>query len=225
MKRGANIKMKQLLEFLKTTAMGGLFVLLPVLLLYLLLAEALGLIVALATPIADLFPKGTFDEIKYPVAVGLTLIMGASFLIGLALRSENGRRLGHWIERMVLDRLPVYKALKSLTTGFAEAEKDGAFKTAVLNSTGGEREIVYIIEDHGDGQYTVLLPWAPAAFSGPVKVVNQNRLEILDANLGDVSRVLSHWGVGVRELLEKKTTDVGASADPSEDVSGKGVRR
>jgi len=29
--------MKQLLEFLKTTAMGGLFVLLPVLLLYLLL--------------------------------------------------------------------------------------------------------------------------------------------------------------------------------------------
>ena len=46
--------MKQLMEFLKTTAMGGLFVLLPILLLYLLLAEALGMIVALATPIADL---------------------------------------------------------------------------------------------------------------------------------------------------------------------------
>ncbi len=30
--------MKQLLEFLKTTALGGLFVLLPLLLLYLLLA-------------------------------------------------------------------------------------------------------------------------------------------------------------------------------------------
>ena len=50
--------MKNLLEFLKTTAMGGLFVLLPVLLLYLLLSEALDLIVALATPIADLFPGG-----------------------------------------------------------------------------------------------------------------------------------------------------------------------
>ena len=32
--------MKNLLEFLKTTAMGGLFVLLPILLLYLLLSEA-----------------------------------------------------------------------------------------------------------------------------------------------------------------------------------------
>jgi uncharacterized membrane protein len=187
------------------------------------MAEALDLIVALAGPIADLFPKGTFDEIKYPVVVGLILIMGLSFLIGLTLRSENGRRLGHWIERMVLGRLPVYSALKRLTTGFAGAGKDGAFKTAVLNSTGGECEIVYIIEDHGNGYLTVLQPWAPTAFSGPVKVVSQDRLEILDANLGDVSRVLSHWGVGVRELLEKKTTDIGSSADPSEDVSVKGV--
>ena len=56
--------MKQLLEFLKTTALGGLFVLLPLLLLYLLLSEALGLIVVLAGPIADLFPKATFDDIK-----------------------------------------------------------------------------------------------------------------------------------------------------------------
>ena len=215
--------MKKLLEFLKTTALGGLFVLLPILLLYLLLSEALGLIVALATPIADLFPKGTFDEIKYPVVVGLILIMGASFLIGLALRSESGRRLGRLIERAVLDRMPVYKALKSLTTGFAEAGKEGAFKTAVLNSTADEREIVYIIEDHKNGYLTVLQPWAPTAFSGSVKVISQDRLEILDANLGDVSRALSHWGVGVRDLLEKKTTDVGTSADPSEDVSGKGV--
>ncbi len=215
--------MKQPIEFLKTTALGGLFVLLPVLLLYLLMAEALGLIVALAGPIADLFPKGTFDEIKHPVAMGLILIMGVSFLIGLILRSENGRRLGHWIERTLLGRMPVYSALKKLTTGFGEAGKEGAFKTAVLNYPAGEREIVYIVEDHGNGYLTVLLPWAPAAFSGFVKVVNQDRLEFLDANLGDVSRVLSHWGVGVRDLLEKKTTDAQSSADPSEDVSGRGV--
>ena len=217
--------MKQPIDFLKTTALGGLFVLLPVLLLYLLLAEALGLIVVLAEPIADLFPIGTFDEIKHPVAVGLILIMGVSFLIGLILRSENGRRLGHWIERTLLGRLPAYNALKNLTTGFAEAGKDGAFKTAVLNSNGGEREIVYIIEDHGNGQLTVLLPWAPTAFSGSVKVVSRDRIEALDANLGDVLRVLSQWGVGVRDLLDKKTSDVGSSADTSEDVSGKGVRR
>jgi hypothetical protein len=93
----------------------------------------------------------------------------------------------------------------------------------VLNSQSGEREIVYIIEDHENGYLTVLQPWAPTAFSGSVKVVNQNRLEILDANLGDVSRVLSHWGVGTRKLLDKHAAGTESSGDPLEDVSGKGV--
>ena len=73
----------------------------------------------------------------------------------------------------------------------------------MLTSSHGERELVYVIEDDGDGPLTVLLPWAPTAFNGPVKIVDRKRIETLDANLGDVSRVLSHWGVGVRDLLGK----------------------
>ena len=195
--------MRGLIEFMKTTALGGLLVLVPLLLLYLLLAEVLGLVVTAATPIADLFPKGTFDQVNSPVAWALILIVGVSFLIGLGLRSETGRRLGGWIERIALNRLPAYSALKSLTTGFAEAGKDGAFKVGVLTSSRGERELVYVIEDHGDGNVTVLLPWAPTALSGSVKIVDRKRIETIDANLGDVSRVLSHWGLGVRDLLGK----------------------
>jgi uncharacterized membrane protein len=197
--------MKNLLGFLKTTAMGGLFVLLPILLLYLLISEALDLIVAVATPIADLFPKGTFEKVEFPVIVGLVLILGVSFLIGLGLRSEKGRGLGRWIERTVLGRLPAYNALKSLTTGFAGAGKDGAFKAAVMTSSDGERELAYVIEDHGEDHLTVLLPWAPAAFAGSVKIVDRNRIKVLEANLGDVSRILGQWGVGARELLGKKS--------------------
>jgi hypothetical protein len=59
--------MRKLSVFLKTTALGGLFVLLPVLLLFLLLKEILELAIALATPIADLFPKGIFDQIYLEV--------------------------------------------------------------------------------------------------------------------------------------------------------------
>ena len=199
--------MRQLIEFLKTTATGGLLVLVPLLLLYLLLAEVLGLVVMAATPIADLFVKGTFDQVNTPVVWALILIVGVSFLIGLGLRSGTGRRLGGWIERIVLGRLPAYSALKSLTTGFVKAGKDGAFKAAVLDSSHGERELVYMIEDHGDSNVTVLLPWAPTAFSGSVKIVDRKRIETLDANLSDVSRVLSLWGVGARDLLGKSKTD------------------
>ncbi|UCD77113.1 MAG: DUF502 domain-containing protein [Desulfobacterales bacterium] len=195
--------MKQLMVFLKTTAMGGLFVLLPILLLYLLLAELLEVMVALATPIAELFPQGTFDRVNAPVLVAVVLIIGASFLLGLALRSMTLRRIGLWTERTVLGRLPLYGAVKRLSRGLVGAKEDTAFRTAVLNSADGEREFVYVIEDHGDGQVTVLVPWAPASFAGSVKIMRRDRIEMLDASLGDVSRALSHWGVGVRELLTK----------------------
>jgi uncharacterized membrane protein len=197
------VLMKRVSEFLKTTALGGLFVLLPVLLLYLLLAEVLELVVALATPIADLFPKGTFDRINFPVLIALVLIVGVSFLIGLSMRSATWRRAGRWIEEKILGRLPAYNALKRLTSGFAVASEDDAFRPAVLISPDGTRELAYVIEDHGDGQVTVLVPWTPTPFAGSIKIVSRDRIEMLDTNLGDFTRVLSHWGVGVRDLLGK----------------------
>jgi uncharacterized membrane protein len=195
--------MKQLLEFLKTSLTGGLFILLPLVLFYLLLSELLEVVVALATPIADLFPKGTFDQVKMPVIIGIILIIGASFLFGLALRSAILSRFGLWIERTLLDRLPLYNAVKRLGRGLMGAQEDSAFRSAIYSFSSGEKEIVYLIEDHGDGQMTILFPWAPASFAGSVKIVSADRIEILEASFGDASRVIAHWGVGARELLGK----------------------
>ncbi len=206
--------MGRLMDFLKTTALGGLFVLLPVLLLYLIIGEALDLIVALATPIADLFPKETFDRVDQPILLGLILILVVSFLIGFALRSLTGRRIKDWIERKALGRLPAYGALKNLTTAFAEAKEKDRFRPAVLRSGTGQKEIVYVIEDHGDGQLTVLVPWSPMAFAGSIKIVDEDQVELMDANLGDVSRALSYWGVGIRELLGKGGSGVDTPKGP-----------
>jgi uncharacterized membrane protein len=194
---------KKVVEFLKTSLVGGLFVLLPLVLFYLLLSELLQVVVVLATPIADLFPKGTFDRVKMPVVIGIILIVGASFLFGLALRSVSLRRFGLWIERTLLDRLPLYNAVKRMGRGLLGAQEDSAFRAGVFTSPNGEKEIVYVIEDHGDGQMTILCPFAPASFAGSVKIVSADRIEILEASFGDASRVIAHWGVGARELLGK----------------------
>ncbi len=195
--------MKNILEFIKTSLIGGLFVLLPLILLYLLLDEMLQLVVMLATPIADLFPEGTFERINAPVLIGLILIVGASFIFGLALRFMTLRRLGLWIEEKMLGRLTLYSAVKILSRGLIGAKEDAAFRPAILTSSDDEKEIIYVIEELGDGQTTVLIPWAPASFAGSVKIVSSERIELLDASLGDTSRVLGHWGMGARELLGK----------------------
>jgi uncharacterized membrane protein len=193
--------MNRLIEFLKTTAFGGLFVVLPVLLFALLISEILELIVALATPIADLFPEGTFDEVAHPVFWALVLLVAVSFVIGLALRAALLRRLGAWVERDLLGRVPLYPVVKRLSRGLLAGPEDAeAFRPALLESSADEWEVVYVIETLEDGRLTVLAPWAPAAFAGGVKIVRGERVRLLDAGLGEVSRAMSHWGTGLGEL-------------------------
>jgi uncharacterized membrane protein len=197
--------MKKIIEFLKTTILGGLFVLLPVILIYLALSEVVGVLVVMATPIADLFFPEHFEEVEFPALVALALLVGISFILGLIMLSDTGRRFGNWIERIILGRLPAYNAIKSLTTGFANSQHESSFKPALLKSDDGNKEFAYIVEDHGDGNLTILLPWSPTPFAGVIKIVPKDRVEPLAVSLTKMTEALSHWGVGAQELLAENT--------------------
>lgn len=196
--------MRSVTEFFTTCLLGGLFILLPLLLFYLLLSELMGIIVALATPIADLFPGDVFDQLKFPVIVALLLLIGASFIFGLALRSHTLKRLGSRFEQVTLKRLPLYNAIKRLSRGLVGDEGDDMFKSALLEAGDGTAELIYITEEHADGKLTVLVPFAPAGFAGSVKVVSAERVTPLNASVGDASKVVAHWGVGMSELMQSR---------------------
>lgn len=189
-----------------STALRGLFILLPILILFLLLAEIFQLLVALATPLADLvFPPGELDDVKGEVLLAIAILFVFSLLIGLLAKSVVGRKWGASIERNTLGRIPMYRAVKRLTNGFSDAGGDEAFVPGLLNSSEGEQDLVFVIEDHGNGKLTVMLPWAPAAFAGSIKIVDSAKVELVDTNIGEYSKILSHWGVGLPEVLARKT--------------------
>ena len=196
--------MKRILDFFKTTVVGGLFVLLPVILVYLALSEVIDVLVAMATPIADLFFPDKLEGIEFPALIALALLVGVSFILGVIMLSDTGRRFGNWIERIILGRLPAYNAIKSLTTGFANSQQESSFKPAMLKSGEGNREFAYIVEDHGDGNLTVMLPWAPTPFAGSVKIVPKDRVEPLAISMMQLTEALGHWGIGAKDLLIEK---------------------
>jgi uncharacterized membrane protein len=197
--------MKNILDFLKTTIIGGLFVLLPIILLYLALSETLEVLVLLATPIADLIFPGHFEETEFPVLVALVLLVLISFILGLLMLSDIGRRFGNWIERIILGKVPGYNAIKSLTKGFTSSQDNSSFKPALLKSADGEKEFVYIVEEHDDGNLTIMVPWSPTPFAGSIKIVPKERVEPLSVNMAKLTEVLSQWGIGAKNLLAGKT--------------------
>jgi uncharacterized membrane protein len=188
------------MSFLKTTLLGGLFLLLPIMLLWVGIKEIGELLVAMATPIADMLPGKMFEDLVAPGVVALVLIVAASFVLGLAAKATWLRDLGRMFERSVLYKIPMYRMLKVISGALIDYDGSHVDAALVKDETGGG-DPCYVMEKHADGRATVLLPWSPASFAGSIKVVQQSQLEILPCSLDEFSRSLSQIGVGVEECM------------------------
>jgi uncharacterized membrane protein len=195
--------MKGLLSFFKTTLAGGFFVVLPMMLIYMLLDETLEAATALAMPIVDLLPKGFMEEAQFPTLLAIVLILLVSLLFGLALRTSWGKSLIRKAEQAVLERIPGYSTVRRLSRSFVVDDIEGKFEPALLTLPMDGKVIVFVVERHVDGQFTVFLPSSPTPLLGTVQVVPGERVQLLDAEAGKVFEALSQWGVGTRDALTK----------------------
>ena len=196
--------MKRLGNFLKTTVLGGFFALLPVVLVIELLGKAMQFAQKVTAPVVRLFPQFITQKLKFPILLAVVFLGLICFVAGLLVQSTLARATSGWVEHYLLLHLPGYRAIKGLTQSLSGTSEAGAFKPALLVSDGGQRELAYLIGDHGNGQATVMLPSSPTPMAGSVKIVARDQIEILDARLSEVTRVLNQWGVGTRELLGKQ---------------------
>ena len=198
------------MNFLKTTVLGGLFVLLPLMLLWIGLKEIGGLLAIMATPIADIFadffPSGFFENLTAPGVVAFFLIAATSFILGLAARSQWCTGIGRNIEKSVLNNVPMYRMLKIISSALIDSASGDVSPALIIDGDGGG-DPCYVIEKHKDGRATVLLPWSPASFAGSIKVVQQSGLDYLSCSLDDFARSLSHVGVGVEECMNEKSPE------------------
>ncbi|MEH6581286.1 MAG: hypothetical protein V7754_05065 [Halioglobus sp.] len=190
-----------MLKFFKSAVFNGLLILLPVLFLIIILKEFAGLLIGLATPIADLFPIDAIEGIPETNILAVLLIVGASFLVGVISLLPVGASIGRYFERSILEKLPVYIPLKHLLQALLGAERSGSFKPAFLIGDSGVLEPAYIVEDTGRPRLVVLVPWTPASFAGSLRVVPRKQVHKLDLTLDEFSLAIGHYGIGLSELI------------------------
>lgn len=188
------------MKFLKSTLLTGLYVLLPLLLLGIGLAEIGELLAAMVDPIADMFPSDYFEDVHWPGIVAALLIVLTSLLLGLLARIPFVATLSSKFESAVLFRVPMYKMLKIISSALLDTETSGV-SPAILKSGDGGGDPCYVMEEHDSGLATVLLPWSPASFAGSIKVVPRSSLQYLGCSVDEYSRSISLMGVGVGECL------------------------
>jgi uncharacterized membrane protein len=193
--------MRRLFDFVVSTLVGGLLILVPLYLAVLLLLKAMASLAGVVAPLAKLLPEW------FPAAqvLSVALVLVVAFLIGAALRTGVGRVVRERIETSFFERIPGYSLLRSLTQQLAGQGKENVWKPALVEI---EEALVpaFIIEVHDDGRFTVFVPSVPTPLAGAVYVLTPERVHPLDVPFTQGVKPLSRWGSGCKELVAAMKT-------------------
>jgi uncharacterized membrane protein len=204
--------MKAFLSFLKTTVLGGLLVFIPLFLIYLVLEEAVDSIIGVLQPIAGILPSDWVASERQARLLALGILLALFFVAGVVTRTRMGIGVGHWIERTILHRVPGYRLLRRLTKQFAGSEDSSGFAPAVMRFGDEDLVLAYIIEEHANGYFTLLLPGSPVGTAGGLRYVPGERVTRLKVPLGQVFNCVTQYGIGSGPLFIPHTPGITGSA-------------
>ena len=196
--------MKTVMQFVKATIAGGFFVLLPVVLIWLILVEIVDLAVGLVTPFAEALPVDELGGVAIARVVAVAAILLVCFLTGAVLQTGIGTAIGGWFRRTILERVPGYTLIRSLTLRFSGTAEGVEFAPAMIETSPGVQEIAFIIEEHDNGSSTVFFPLAPTPTIGSVRHVDRAHVTRLNASMGSVVNCVMQWGIGADEIFEQQ---------------------
>ncbi len=194
--------------FIKTTAIGGIFVLMPIVIVVLLVGKAFAIVGRLGTAVAAKAPP----SIGYlPLATLLTvaLLVGLCYALGRIVAPKRDLAEGTKLERAFLNRIPGYQLVRGAAMVLFGLEGAKAVKPALLNREEGVAELVLVIEALPGDRHVVFLPECPAPMTGTLLVVDDRLLEFLPAGTTSALQVFARWGGGTAALL------AGSEREPS----------
>jgi uncharacterized membrane protein len=200
-------------SFLKSTVVGGLTFLIPVVLLVLVLKEALQLARTAAVPVAELLPFNKVAGIAVATLLEVALLLLVAFLAGLAARTATGRRMTRWFEDSILGALPQYRMVKTMAEGFAQVENDSNLQP-VLVFIDDVWQLAYRMEELHDGWVAVFVPQSPTPMSGNLLFVEATRVRPLDIPMHEALALVKRMGSGAAAVL-KSTSLSAAGIEPA----------
>jgi uncharacterized membrane protein len=207
--------MKNLAAFLKATTLGGLFVVLPLIVVFGLLGKVVMGVHGVAESLMNTLAGQESVEAHFPIIFSILIVVGISFAFGLALLSRRGQATGRWVERTLLFRIPGYAAIRAIVGGLADASSEGVVKPGLLTQDPGIEAFVLVIEDHGGDYLTVFIPGSPNPASGNVQVVRKDLVRMLNIRMHDIGAVMQQWGMGSARVLAKHNAATPGDPHPS----------
>ena len=194
----------RVIGFLKTTAIGGLFFLLPLIVLGAVIGQIVPIVLAVATVLYEIIPLKTPAGIALLILLAIVIVILVCFAAGLLARRSFGKRISAGFEKKVMLLFPRYAIFKEQMAGSIGGDATKPNLKPVLAKFDDSLRIGFEADRTEGGLVTVYLPGAPDPWSGRVVFLNADRVEPLEVDFGDALSIFEKLGRDSAKLLEGK---------------------
>jgi uncharacterized membrane protein len=181
--------------FIRTTVLGGLIFLLPIVFVVIIIGKALEITNKLFAPLAGLLPIDSIGGLAVVKVIGFVILVLLCSFAGLAARTALAGKYMQTLETKVLGKIPAYTLLKSKAESVLRPEDIGGIRTILLR-LDDMWQLAFEIERIESGKIVVFLPGAPDPWSGSVCIVTEDRITPLDLTVKSATDIMKRLGRG-----------------------------
>ena len=178
----------------KTTIIGGLIFLVPIVIVAAILGKAYRIMMLVARPLDGLIPLEKVGGVALANILAVIILIIVCYLAGIAARSSLGKSTFQLIDSKLMMLLPGYAFVKGVTGSLSENE-DQVLRP-VLVKLDDSIQIGFEVERVERGLVVVYLPGAPNPWSGTISYVEEARIEPMNQPMTEVVKSLRKLGRG-----------------------------
>lgn len=191
-----------MIKSIKTTVIGGVAFLVPLVFIMLILKEAYSVALKIAIPFSKILPFSNFAGFAVASILAVLIVIAACYGAGLAARSSLVSTQVEKLDKFLSRAVPTYHfTKKDLLETLDNKSFEDDWKVVLMGRPDDKRSLGFEIERRPNGDVIVFQPITPTAKTGFVWTVPPDQVEILDIGPRQLSALLKTYGIGISEIV------------------------
>ena len=187
---------------IKTTLIGGIAFLVPVVAVTFALGKALSGTRKLLSPLLSKLPIDSIAGFVILEFLSIVLLLIVCYCAGLLARMAIGKSISEGVEARIHAIYPRYTILKWMSRSLHGGSADENFKPVIIHFDDQD-QIAIEIERCETGKVSVYFPGVPDPWSGSIAFVDAERVDRLNESVVTIFSSLKQMGVGSIALLDR----------------------
>jgi uncharacterized membrane protein len=204
--------MTRMKTFIRTSILGGILVILPVAISFIVFRWLFNMVTDLIAPLSEVVTKQAFLEGLLADIIVIVFLILLCFFVGVMVKTRFGRFIHENLEKRILNIAPGYSWIKETVIQFL-GRTDKPFSEVVLVKPYENDTMMtgFITDRHANGLLTVFVPTGPNPTAGFIFHLESKWVQKVNTPSETAMRSVISCGAGTQAFMPNKEDSNGGS--------------